>query len=97
MGNIKCVEALLTSSDIKYDTTDVEGNSIVHLCAKINNVEALIFLLKSNHFLVNLFNENDFKELPLHIAAKYGNIEIFKLIIDKFYDGRFNKINKNLL
>lgn len=89
MGNIKCVEALLSSTDIKYDTTDIEGNSIIHLCAKINNVEALIFLLKTSHFLVNLFNENESNELPLHIAAKHGNIDIFKLIIQKFYDGKF--------
>ena len=88
--NVKCVEMLLKSDDLKVNTIDIDdGNSIVHVCAKYNNVESLRYLLKYKKFLETLYIENEQRESPLHIAAKLGNLGIFQLIMAKFNDGRF--------
>lgn len=87
--NVECVKMLLKSDDLKINTIDIDdGNSIVHVCAKYNNVESLRYLLKHKKFLKTLYIENDYRESPLHIAAQLGNLGIFQLIIAKFNDGR---------
>ena len=90
MDNIKCVEALLNLQETNKinDQIDQEGNSLIHLCAKFNKIESLRYLLKMNNYLDIIFIVNNSGELPLHSAAKNGNIEIFKLILAKFYDGK---------
>ncbi len=87
MDNIKCVEALLQHSPNMTTQMDSDGNSIIHTCAKFNNVEILRYFLKLPSFLDTIFIQNGSKELPLHVAAKNGHIEILKLILAKFYDG----------
>lgn len=92
MDNVKCLEALLQSPHAKFNTVDYEGNSVLHYCARQNNIESLRFILKSNRFKDTLFIANNVGELPLHMAAKKGNIEVFKLILAKFYDGSYSRL-----
>lgn len=87
LDNVKCVEALVQSPDIELNAVDNEGNTCIHLCARFNNVESLRYLLKMSKFLDVIFVANNSRELPLHVAAKNGNLEVFKLILGKFYDG----------
>jgi ankyrin repeat protein len=97
--HVKCVEALLKSSDeiSQLDVVDRDGNSVIHICAKNNSVEILRHLImKHPSVLDSIFIVNNAKELPLHIAASLGHIEIFKLILQKFIDGmKFNSIQNN--
>ena len=98
--HIKSIELLSASDDVEYDATDKDGNSLFHICAQLNSVEPLRLLLKHSKFIQTIFIKNDFQETPLHVAGKTGNIDIFKLILGKFYDGKlillikylFNKI-----
>jgi len=53
-------------------------------------------MLKSNKFNETLFIANNVGELPLHMASKKGNIEVFKLILTKFYDGTLKKKQQEL-
>ena len=91
VDNEKCVEALLKSKDIEKYSLNAEGDSIVHVCAKLNNVESLRYLLKNEQFVDLPFIQNPAKETPFHIAAKLGNLEIIKLIMEVLNKGKFNQ------
>ncbi len=91
VDNEKCVEALLKSKDIEKYSLNAEGDSIVHVCAKLNNVESLRYLLKNEKFFDLPFIQNPAKETSLHIAAKLGNLEIIKLIMEVLNKGKFNQ------
>lgn len=97
---LKCVEALLKSKETEQSqlfAMDREGNTIVHMCARQNLVEVLRqLLLKHAKVLDTIFIPNNVKELPLHIAASLGNIEIFKLILSRFLDGPLSNLEKYL-
>ena len=86
--HMKSIELLSASDDVECEATDKAGNSLFHICAQLNSVEPLRLLLKNSKFIQTIFIKNDFQETPLHFAGKTGNIDIFKLILGKFYDGK---------
>ncbi len=85
----KSVEALLNSTDIEEYCVNSEGDTIVHVCSKLNNVESLRYLLKKDKFFDSPFFQNIVKETALHIAARLGHLEIIKLIIKVLNKGEF--------
>ena len=88
-GHLKCVEILATIEDADLNATDINGNTIYHICAEFNHYESLRFLLtrKGKKFLEPIYLKNDNDETVLHIAADHENIEIIKLVLSKLYDG----------
>jgi ankyrin repeat protein len=88
-GNLKCVEALMASENCDLDTKDSKGNSLYHICAEVNNFEALrVFLAKKDmRFVEPLFIRNNQEDSVVHTASKFGNIEIIKLVLSKIFDG----------
>ena len=87
MDHLQSVEVLAADKDCDYLFQDKEGNSAFHLCARYNNTESLRFLLKLPMFINNIFLINKQGETPLHVSGLFGNIEIYKMILGKFYDG----------
>jgi ankyrin repeat protein len=87
-GHIKCVEALLISEYTEIDAKDHDGNSIYHLCAELNSVDVLRYLLsrKDQKYMEPLFIRNNHDESVMHVACKFGHIEIIKLVLSKIYD-----------
>jgi ankyrin repeat protein len=87
-GHVKCVEALLISEYTELDAKDLDGNSIYHLCAELNNVDVLRYLLsrKDQKYVEPLFIRNNHEESVMHVACKFGHIEIIKLVLSKIYD-----------
>jgi ankyrin repeat protein len=88
-GNLKCVEALLTSEYLDLETKDSSGNSIYHTCAEYNNFEALrVFLTKKEQRFVDpLYIRNNHDDNVVHTAAQFGNLEIIKIVVSKIFDG----------
>jgi ankyrin repeat protein len=88
-GNLKCVEALLTSDDLDLETKDPNGNSIYHACAEHNNFEALrVFLTKKQaKFAEPLYIRNNHEDTVVHTAALHGHLEIIKIVVSKIFDG----------
>lgn len=87
MDHLHSVQVLAQDPDIDYTFQDKNGDSAFHICAQFNNSESLRYMLKNPNFIDNIFLLNKNDETPLHLAGKFGNIEIFKIILAKFYDG----------
>ena len=76
-NNDKIFNSLLKRLDINYK--DDEGNSLLHLAAKYDNIKILKLLL--NHGMdVNEVNCND--ETPLFVAIKNDSCEVFDNLVD---------------
>jgi ankyrin repeat protein len=62
-----------------YNIHDMYGASIISMATINNNIALVKLLLKYDVPLT--WNANNFKESPLHIAAKYNYLELFKLML----------------
>ncbi|MFC1484868.1 ankyrin repeat domain-containing protein, partial [bacterium] len=68
----------------KLQVRDRNGNSLLHIAAQENNIEAVKYLVEyidsnvKNYAFVN--NEWYIDSTPAHIAAKNGNLEILKIL-----------------
>jgi ankyrin repeat protein len=88
-GNHKCAEEMLSGwpDGIDFDTKDVEGNSIFHICARYNNTMSLKLL--TNKYFVRtaetILAKNSLDETVLHVACQFGNLEVIKIILDKLF------------
>lgn len=89
VGNLKCVEALLTTENLDLETKGPYGNSIYHICAEYNNFEALrVFLTKKDQrFVEPLYIRNNKEDSVIHTASYHGNLEIIKIVVSKIFDG----------
>ena len=91
--NHKCVEELILASEaynrkINIHLRDKLGNTCLHLCAQSNNVDSLNYLL-NKYFsketsILKAKNLQD--ETVLHVACRYGNLEIIKIILNRIYE-----------
>jgi ankyrin repeat protein len=97
MDNLKSLEIFANCDEVDSNATDKDGNTVIHVCAQFNNVESLRYLLKNSAFVETIFLKNNLQETPLHVAGRHGNIEIFKLILEKFYDGKHFLLNFYLI
>jgi len=92
LDNIQSVEALAADPDCDCEFQDKNGNTAFHICAEFNNTESLRFMIKNSKFIENIFIKNKNNETPLHVASRNGNIEIVKILLGKFFDGKFSLI-----
>ena len=88
-GHAKCVEILIELGDIELSARDSNGNTIYHVCAEYNSMEALRLMLKKRdaRFLEPLYAKNHAEETVLHMAARHESLEVIKLVLCKIYDG----------
>jgi ankyrin repeat protein len=90
-GNEMCVEELAANIYCQLDAKDIDGNSIYHLCAEYDNIEALRFLLiNMTKTYTTLCSVNNLDETVIHKACRVGNLEIIKIVINKLAD--FNSV-----
>jgi len=89
LDNMQSVEALAADPNCDYEFQDKNGNSAFHICAEFNNTESLRFMLRNAKFIDNVFILNKNNETPLHVAARNGNIEVVKILLGKFFDGKY--------
>lgn len=95
-GNQKCVVELLAvaagaeamESDNKNDeleAKDKEGNTVYHLAVDNDNVESLRYLLMLEQSKADvIFARNNSDETILHAACRIGNLEVVKLILNRY-------------
>jgi ankyrin repeat protein len=88
-GYPKCIEALTASEDLDLEDRDSNGNTVYHVCAKVNNFESIRYLLtrKDPKYLKALYIDNDNDETVTHVACKYGNLEVIRLVLSKINEG----------
>ena len=89
-GHLKSVECLINGTDhIDYTAQDLEGNTIYHKCAELNNFESLRFLVtrKEKKYLDPLYIKNKNFDTVVTTASNYGHLEIIRLVLSKIYDG----------
>jgi len=96
-SNLKCVEELSNHYLTEMDVTDLNGNSIYHICALHDNLESLKYLLDLTNQQndMNIFGlKNNFAETILHLASFNGNLEMINFILTKLYasNGHVDKI-----
>ena len=85
-GHLKSVEALVSSSnDVDLTLTDLNGNTVYHVCAETNNFEAMRFLLtrKDIKYQQALYINNNYQDHVIHTACAHGNLEIIRLVLSK--------------
>lgn len=73
------IAEILIKSNANLNYKDVYGNSALHYCAKVNNIEIAKMLLEHKAD-VNIQNLS--KETPLHFAARYNHLEMVKLLLE---------------
>lgn len=99
-GNQKCVHELLADIDgvvmsEQQDATsrrdelharDKDGNTVYHVAAEAENVDSLrhLFQLDESRDEV-IFSRNNFDDSILHVACRNGNLEVIKLIVNRYY------------
>ena len=85
-GHLKSVEALVSSSDdVDLTLTDLNGNTVYHVCAETNNFEAMRYLLtrKDIKYQQALCIKNLNQDHVVHTACAHGNLEIIRLVLTK--------------
>ena len=89
-SNQKCVEELIEYDEaLDLTHTDINGNSMYHICAQFDNAESLKYLyLKTNiNNDVSIYEiKNNFDESILHITSRNGNLEMTNYIVNKIYE-----------
>ena len=88
-GHLKSVEALVSSTnDVNLTQTDLNGNTVYHVCAETNNFEAMRFLLtrKDVKYQQALYINNHNHDHVIHTACAHGNLEIIRLVLSKLND-----------
>jgi ankyrin repeat protein len=77
-NNYRAFTALLEHRDIDFDVVDKEGNSVIHLLIKMNQLESLkkVIEKKANINIVNKFGYS-----PIDLALMTKNVPITKLLI----------------
>lgn len=78
--NRDCVSILLHHG-AKVNAFSLSGHTPLHLCKTKESI-ACAKLLIWNGAKLNLQTENDYKETPLHIAARFGVSELVALYVD---------------
>ncbi|XP_062594182.1 uncharacterized protein LOC134255675 [Saccostrea cucullata] len=82
-GNIYLLKFLLVKGyDIKSIRTD--GKTLLHLCCMNGNIDMSNFLVNTYPHLLDVKDING--RNALHCAAWGGNIELFKLLLEKGFD-----------
>lgn len=93
-GNPKCVHELLADIDgVVYDSTrrdelhvrDKDGNTVYHVAAEAENVDSLRYLFQLEESRDDvIFSRNNFDDSVLHVACRNGNLEMVKLIVNRY-------------
>lgn len=84
---------------VSFEMHRVAGNTLLHLAVEKNLTEVVeFFIAKKSSLNVN----NKFKEHPLHLAAKNGNLKLMKILIEagadlKHFDANGNSAVFNLI
>ncbi len=76
----KCLDA--SSRAILLNTVDEHGKTAVHYAAEAGNCVSLKYLVRTNHAR---FVSNEWRILPLHLAAKNGHVEAIDYLIGHTY------------
>ncbi|CAF0854297.1 unnamed protein product [Brachionus calyciflorus] len=75
--------SMLIDKGCEIDTTDSNGDTLLHLCARKELEHAAIFLVNKKAKL-NLLN-NDYESV-LHVACEYGLMRLVDVLLDKNAD-----------
>lgn len=73
------VKIILSKDKSLINETDIDGWSPIHICAADGNKQIMTMLIEEFNADVN--QRTEYRYTPLHLAAKYGNVEcLFELM-----------------
>ncbi len=80
-GDKLFLELLLSQSEVKFEEKTSLGENLLHCAAVNNQIEVIKYLIDERKIDVNALNDES--ESPLHYAAKYGHLDLAKLLLHK--------------
>lgn len=79
-GLVDCVQILLKNPKVDPNICDKNGWYPLHYASKLRFTKIVQLLLSKN---IDINCRNNDNETPLYVAAKQGNLEIFKILLDR--------------
>ncbi|XP_046573761.1 transient receptor potential cation channel subfamily A member 1 homolog isoform X1 [Haliotis rubra] len=79
-GNLSVLQSLLSVPEMQclINWGDRDGNTPLHIAAQKKNLHIVKILLKNK---ASIYSKNELEESPLHMAAKYGNVNTIREIV----------------
>ncbi|XP_046335737.2 transient receptor potential cation channel subfamily A member 1 homolog isoform X1 [Haliotis rufescens] len=79
-GNLSVLQSLLSVPEMRnlINWGDRDGNTALHIAAQKKNLHVVKILLKNK---ASIHTKNELEESPLHMAAKYGNVNTIREIV----------------
>lgn len=79
-NDVPMLEKYFHSTREYFNLRNYKYETVLHVCAKNNSLEALKQLLGRNVFITQLLKKDYVGNTPIHVAAKSGNIETLQFL-----------------